>query len=126
MRYSDVVNGAAELIDPLVNECKTIYKDADDLMESLKAIYEEGSWTFRMKAQFIKIRWLFQKSRIEVLNGRLRNFQGTLQLLLATVDLEMAIQDKLPPDVMYVIISRHNKRSLIMLARHWRTRRRVL
>jgi hypothetical protein len=70
-------------------------------MESLKAINEEGSSVFRVS--FIKIKWHFQKSRIEVLNGRLKNFQGTLQLLLTTIDLEMAIQDKLPSDVMYVI-----------------------
>jgi hypothetical protein len=83
-----VVDGAAELVDPLVDECKTIYKEADDLMESLKVINDEGSWTFRMKAQFVKIRWLFQKSRIDVLNGHLKKSQGYLQVLLATIDLE--------------------------------------
>jgi len=99
-----VIIEAQGIVDPLVGECETIYKEANDLMEALKPIGEEGSWTIKIKAQFIKLRWVFQKSRIEVLNRRLRSFEGHLHLLLSTVDLEIAVQQKLPADVMFVTL----------------------
>ncbi|KIW09143.1 uncharacterized protein PV09_00079 [Verruconis gallopava] len=98
-QHSAVVIGAGEVVRGLVDGIKSMYEDAYELLASLESMKNDGSLALRIRARFAKARWLFQKSRIEVLSGRLKSFQASLHLLVSTVDLEVALEDKFPPDL---------------------------
>ena len=97
---SSVLSQATHLIAPLKIQCNLVYSEAESLMESLKPINEEGSWTKRMKAQLSKIRWMFQKSRADVVQGLVQNVKGTLSCLLNIISIELARSRKKDPEIM--------------------------
>ena len=97
---SYVMSRATALVDPLNKQCDLVYAEVQSLMDSLKPMSEEGSWTDRMKVQLTKLKWMFQKSRAEVVQGLVQSLKGTLSCLLNIISVELARSRKKSPDVM--------------------------
>ncbi|KAH0537558.1 hypothetical protein FGG08_005657 [Glutinoglossum americanum] len=86
---SPVILEANAVLPSLVSQCQIIYKEANGLLDVLKPLMGESP--FRKLG---RVRWLFQKSRVQVLRGMLDSLKATVSLLVSTVDLEIAKRSK--------------------------------
>jgi hypothetical protein len=105
---SAVMQKSPDLIRRLIKQCETVYEEANGLMESLKPI-ESSTWTYRMKTQLKKIRWMFEKSRVNVLLSLLGHSKVTLGLLQNLINTELALVRNKGPEVMSVAFCAFSK-----------------
>lgn len=83
---SSIVQSALNTLPQLIEQCGMVHEEANGLMVSLKPPTGKDS-----SLPFIKrVRFLFQKSRITVLRSLLDSSKSTLNLLLVTLNIEMA------------------------------------
>ncbi|KAF2466714.1 uncharacterized protein BDR25DRAFT_345319 [Lindgomyces ingoldianus] len=83
---STVIRSALETLPQLLEQCGLVYLEANGLMTSLKPSTGRDSSLPFMK----RVRFIFQKSRINVLRSLLDSSKSTLNLLLVTLNIEMA------------------------------------
>lgn len=85
-RNSTVIDQAMTMLPQLIQQCELVYGEADGLLASLRPLTGKGS-----SMSFVKrIQWVFRKSRVGVLRSLLDSLKGTLNLLLSTIDFEIA------------------------------------
>ncbi|KAF2018479.1 hypothetical protein BU24DRAFT_421463 [Aaosphaeria arxii CBS 175.79] len=83
---SSIIQSAVDTLPQLVEQCGMVHEEANGLMLSLKPQSGKDS-----SLPFIKrVRFLFQKSRMTVLRSLLDSSKSTLNLLLVTLNIEMA------------------------------------
>ncbi|KAF2728449.1 hypothetical protein EJ04DRAFT_99341 [Polyplosphaeria fusca] len=93
---SSVVQAALTTLPQLIEQCGMVYDEANGLMVSLRPLGKEATSLPFMK----RIRFIFQKSRIDVLRSLLDSSKSTLNLLLVTLNIEMAKQKSPSKEVM--------------------------
>jgi hypothetical protein len=95
---SSVVQSALNTLPQLIEQCGLVHEEANGLMVSLKP--SEGK---ESSLPFVKrVRFLFQKSRITVLRSLLDSSKSTLNLLLVTLNIEMAKLKTPSKQLMYI------------------------
>ena len=94
---SSIVNKALEMLPQLIAQCETVHEEANGLMVAFKPATKDSSLAF-MK----RIRFIFQKSRINALRSLLDGSKGTLNLLLVTLNIEVAKSKSADQRLIYV------------------------
>lgn len=81
---STVIQSVLDTLPQLVEQCNMVYDEASKLMFALSPTGKE-SMTFLKKMKFV-----FYKGRITILRSLLDSSKSTLNLLLVTLNIEMA------------------------------------
>ncbi|KAH8724602.1 hypothetical protein GQ44DRAFT_254461 [Phaeosphaeriaceae sp. PMI808] len=81
---SNVIQSVFETLPQLVEQCSMVYDEANGLMVALKPD-EDASLSF-----FKRMKFVFYKGRITILRSLLDSSKSTLNLLLVTLNIEMA------------------------------------
>jgi hypothetical protein len=83
---STVIQSILDTLPQLVEQCSMVYDEAKGLMVALKlSNNKEKSIKF-----FQRVRFVFYKGRITILRSLLDSSKSTLNLLLVTLNIEMA------------------------------------
>jgi|TARA_R110002003_G_scaffold115_2_gene9928 hypothetical protein len=85
---STVIQSVFDTLPQLVEQCSTVYDEANGLMVALNP--KDSSLSF-----FKKMKFVFYKGRITILRSLLDSSKSTLNLLLVTLNIEMA-KSKMP------------------------------
>jgi hypothetical protein len=83
---STVIQSVFDTLPQLVEQCSMVYDEANGLMIALKpSTSKESSISL-----FQKMKFVFYKGRITILRSLLDSSKSTLNLLLVTLNIEMA------------------------------------
>lgn len=83
---STVIQSVLDTLPQLVEQCKLVYDEANGLMVAIKPSNgKESSINF-----FQRMKFVFYKGRITILRSLLDSSKSTLNLLLVTLNIEMA------------------------------------
>lgn len=83
---STVIQSVLDTLPQLVEQCKLVYDEANGLMIAIKPSNgKESSINF-----FQRMKFVFYKGRITILRSLLDSSKSTLNLLLVTLNIEMA------------------------------------
>ena len=96
---STVIEKAKTAVPAVIQQCELIHLEIENLLTSLKPLHDEASFS-----RLARLRWLFQKSKVNVLRSMLESLKTTLHLMVSTVDLETARQLHRAPNVMYDLL----------------------
>jgi hypothetical protein len=88
---STVIQSAFDALPQLVEQCSMVYDEANGLMVAVKSSTNKDSTI----SIFKKMKFVFYKGRITILRSLLDSSKSTLNLLLVTLNIEMA-KDKSP------------------------------
>lgn len=100
-RQSRILIEAAEIVPGLTKQSEAVVKEARELMESIRRDRDETSWTARLRKPFGKVRWLFQKSRADVVQKLVLSLKGTVCCLLSVISVEVACAKNQDQAIMY-------------------------
>ncbi|KAF2800816.1 hypothetical protein K505DRAFT_412719 [Melanomma pulvis-pyrius CBS 109.77] len=87
---SSIVQSVLDTLPQLIEQCSMVYEEANGLMVSLKPSTTQSLSLSDSLPFFKRVRFIFQKSRIGVLRSLLDSSKSTLNLLLVTLNIEMA------------------------------------
>ena len=83
---STVIQSVLDTLPQLVEQCNMVYEEANKLMIALNPTAGKESSI----SLFKKLKFVFYKGRITILRSLLDSSKSTLNLLLVTVNIEMA------------------------------------
>jgi hypothetical protein len=87
---STVIQAVLDTLPQLVEQCSMVYDEANGLMVALKpSTGKDSSISF-----FQRMKFVFYKGRITILRSLLDSSKSTLNLLLVTLNIEMAKNKK--------------------------------
>ena len=80
-------------INEIVERCKEIFAEIEAVLSKLAS---DKAGTGEPSVSFVsKVKWTFQRSRVQVLRQRIEAFKPTLQLMLSTLDFSQKIHCQL-------------------------------
>jgi hypothetical protein len=103
---SSIIQSSLEALPQLVEQCTMVHEEANGLMAALKpSTGKDSSISF-----FQRMKFVFYKGRITILRSLLDSSKSTLNLLLVTLNIEMAKNKK--PDKAWMYVHTASSRNL--------------
>lgn len=101
---STVIQSAFNTLPQLVEQCNMVYDEANGLMIVLKpSTSKDPSMSF-----FKRMKFVFYKGRITILRSLLDSSKSTLNLLLVTLNIEMA-KSKSPDKALMCVLEKFQR-----------------